>query len=425
MLITKGYKYRLRINNKEKTLLLQCAGTARFAWNWGLAERKKKYHTFTGTDRYTNALKQHKEINQLKKTAFRWMHRYSKCIPQEALRDLDRAFHNYFRGRKNGGKVGFPRFKKKWKTKASFRLTGTIKVWPTQRLVQLPRLRRLRVFEYPRLPPSSRILSATISREVASWFVILTVEENHPDPPPVPGPAIGLDAGLKNFVTLSNGLVVPPPRFLLKRLRKLRRLSKAHSRKKLGSTNRKKSAKRLARFHQRVSNCRQDFLHKLSTTLAKSHSVIVVEDLHVKGLSMNKKQSKYWADLAHGLFRSMLSYKARWYGSRFVKGPQFFPSSKLCSNCLIINHSLTLNDRTFTCWHCNSVLDRDVNAATNLLNYYCWNAFQHNPTLTNGLPVPESSPETLNACGEDVSPGLTRLTSRNQEQTALEEKPRF
>lgn len=206
------------------------------------------------------------------------MYKYSKCIPQEALRDLDQAFKNFFRGRKKKQNIGFPKFKKKFKTKDSFRLTGTIKVFSTQRLVQLPRLGKLRLFEYPKLTPSSRILNATVSRKADSWFVIFTVEEHLVDPIPVSGEELGLDAGLKHFITLSNGVKVPPPKFLLNRLKKLHRLSQEHSRKRPESNNRIKSAKKLARFHQRVANCRHDFLHKLSTTLAKNHSVIVVED---------------------------------------------------------------------------------------------------------------------------------------------------
>lgn len=123
------------------------------------------------------------------------MYSYSKCIPQEALRDLDKAFKRFFNERKSGNKVGFPKFKKKFKAKDSFRLTGTIRVFRDQQLIQLPRLGKQRLKEYPQLPSSSRILNATVSREANSWFVAVTVEENTPDPSPVTGEIIGLDAG--------------------------------------------------------------------------------------------------------------------------------------------------------------------------------------------------------------------------------------
>ena len=417
MLVTRGYKYALRVNNKERTLLHQCAGTSRFSWNWGLAQRIKRFKSNTGNDRFTDAMKQHKKINQLKKTAFSWMYNYSKCIPQEALRDLDQAFKNFINGRrKQGFTVGFPKFKKKNGCKDSFRLTGVIRFYPEHKLVQLPRLGKLRLEEKPSLPIRGRILSATVSRTANRWYVSATIEEPRPNPQPVQGEVLGLDAGLSRFGFLSNGLPLPSPKFLLRRLKKLRRLSKAHSRKKLDSKNRKKSAINLSRFHKRVSDCRHDFLHKTSLTLAKNHSVLIVEDLHVKGLSMNKKQSKYWQDLAHGEFQRFIRYKTSWYGSLLVSVPRFFPSSKLCSNCLSYHSDLQLKDRTYVCSLCGLTIDRDLNAARNLINYYHWHApIIHTLLNQSDISVAVSSSETLNACGELVRPGTSRHDSMNQE----------
>ncbi|MHA2202342.1 MAG: RNA-guided endonuclease InsQ/TnpB family protein [Candidatus Hodarchaeales archaeon] len=412
----RGYKYELRVNNKEKTWLTQCAGTARFAWNWGLVERLTRYKNGTGEARYTDAIKQHKKINRLKKSEFNWMYNYSKCIPQEALRDLEQAFKKFFNGRKNGKKVGFPKFKKKFRCKDSFRLTGVIRFYPDNKLVQLPRLGRLKLEERPSLPEDYRILNATVSREADSWYVSATVEETCLDPPVVQGEVLGLDAGLKRFSTLSNGIPIPSPKFLLGRFRKLQRLSRSHSRKRQGSKNRKKSARKLARFHKRVSDCRKDFLHKTSLTLAKSHSVLAIEDLFVKGMMMNKKQSKYWQDLAHGEFQRLLRYKTSWCGSLLVHVPRFFPSSKLCSNCLWYHPSLTLQDRIFVCQLCGLEFDRDLNAARNLVNYYQWYAPIIHFSLKSSLPsVAASFPETLNACGEAVRPGTPGHASMNQE----------
>ncbi|MHA2305370.1 MAG: RNA-guided endonuclease InsQ/TnpB family protein [Candidatus Hodarchaeales archaeon] len=412
----RGYKYELRVNNKEKTLLTQCAGTARCAWNWGLTERLTRYKNETGEARYTDATKQHKTINRLKKSEFNWMYNYSKCIPQEALRDLEQAFKKFFNGRKTTKKVGFPKFKKKFRCKDSFRLTGVIRFYPDNKLVQLPRLGRLRLEERPSLPEDSRILNATVSREADSWYVSATVEETCLEPPVVQGEVLGLDAGLKRFSTLSNGMPIPSPKFLLGRFRKLQRLSRSHSRKRQGSKNRKKSARKFARFHKRVSDCRKDFLHKTSLALAKSHSVLAIEDLFVKGLMMNKKQSKYWQDLAHGEFQRLLRYKTSWYGSLLVHVPRFFPSSKLCSNCLWYHPSLTLKDRVFVCRLCSLELDRDLNAARNLVNYYQWYAPIIHATLNSSLSsVAVSFPETLNACGEVVRPGTPGHASMNQE----------
>ncbi|MFX0065135.1 MAG: helix-turn-helix domain-containing protein [Candidatus Hermodarchaeota archaeon] len=136
MNIQRGYKYELRVNNQERTLLAKAAGTARFAWNWGLAERLRIYRENEGNDRYTDVMKQHKQLNRLKQSDYPWMYDVSKCVPQEALRDLEQAFKNFCQDlakvRKMGCKrtVGFPKFKKKGKSKDSFRLTGTIRVDP-------------------------------------------------------------------------------------------------------------------------------------------------------------------------------------------------------------------------------------------------------------------------------------------------------
>ena len=143
MLQTRGYKYELKLNNNERTRLIQCAGIARFAWNWGLAERLHRYKVQRGLDRYTDAMKQHKLLNKLKKTQFSWMYEVSKCIPQEALRDLDQVFQHFYRARKHAQttkrkpRIGFPKFKKKHKAKDSFRLTGTIKFFPQTKLFLL------------------------------------------------------------------------------------------------------------------------------------------------------------------------------------------------------------------------------------------------------------------------------------------------
>ncbi|MFX0184879.1 MAG: RNA-guided endonuclease InsQ/TnpB family protein [Candidatus Hodarchaeota archaeon] len=291
-----------------------------------------------------------------------------------------------------------------------------IRFYPELKIVQLPRLGKLRLEEKPSIPTNGRVLSVTVSRTANRWYVSATVEETRPDPQPIQGEVLGVDAGLSRFSVLSTGLPIPPPKFLLRRLNKLRRLSRSHSRKQLGSKNRKKSAFRLARFYQRVSDCRHDFLHKTSLTLAKNHSVVLVEDLYVKGLSMNKKQSKYWQDLAHGEFQRFLRYKTSWYGSALVSVPRFFPSSKLCSNCLWYHPDLTLKDKFFVCQLCGLNLDRDLNAARNLVNYYQWNAPLLHPSVDSSCSsVAVSSLETLNACGELVNPGTSGYDSMNQE----------
>lgn len=357
MLVNKAYRYELKPNQEQLTLLKKHAGCARFAWNWGLAERIKLWEEEKKT---INAIELHRKLNALKKTEFPWMYEVSKCAPQEALRDLDRAFRNFFEGRAN-----FPRFKKKG-IHDSFRLTGTIKTYPKH--IQLPRLGKIRVKEET-AKLKGRILSATVSREADRWFVSLAVEAEIPDALPIQGEAVGIDRGITHFAVLSSGEKIEAPKSLEKHLKKLRRLSRQHSRKQKGSNNRKKSALKLAQIHRKIKNQRKDFLHKFSTALAKTKSAIVIEDLAVKNMIKNKHLSRRIADAGWGEFQRMLEYKTQWYGSKLIMAPRFYPSSRKCSECGYILPELKLSTRQWTCPECGEIHDRDINAAVNLVQY--------------------------------------------------------
>ncbi|TEB07379.1 putative transposase [Pelotomaculum schinkii] len=361
MIINRAYRYEVKPNVRERILLAKHAGCARFAYNWGLARRIALYQT---EKKSTNAITQHRELNKLKKTNFPWMYEVSKCAPQEALRDLDRAFKNFFAGLKAGERVGFPKFKKKG-VHDSFRLTGAIRV--EDKAVQLPRLGVLRLKEETGI--AGRILSATVSREADRWFVSLTCEVEIPEPEQVTGEVIGMDVGLNHFVIISDGTKIEAPKPLGKYLKRLKRLSRKHSRMQKGSNNRKKSALGLARLHRRIRNSRQDFMHKLTTALAKTKSGIVIEDLNVRGMLQNDRLSRHITDVGWGEFRRQLAYKTVWYGSTLIVAPRFYPSSKTCSSCGYVMDSMPLSIREWDCPCCGVHHDRDVNAAVNLKKY--------------------------------------------------------
>jgi putative transposase len=364
MLINSAYRYELDPNSHQSILLAKHAGAARFAYNWGLSRRIALWEQ---EKKRINAIEQHKELNALKGVDFPWMYEVSKCSPQEALRDLERAFQNFFRGLKTGRKIGFPKFKKKGRHD-SFRLTGAIHV--LERHIQLPRLGKIRAKETTAL--QGRILSATVSREADRWFVSLAVEMEICDPVPVKGPAAGIDVGLNHFAAIVSGsesVKIEAPKPLNRYLKLLRRRQRRHSRKQKGSRNRKKSALQLARLHRRVHNIRQDFLHKLTTELAKTKSVIVVEDLNVSGMVRNTRLARYIADVGWGEFRRQLEYKTKWYGSRMVVASRFYPSSKTCSACGTVQEEMPLSIREWTCPVCGTHHDRDINAAKNLLHW--------------------------------------------------------
>jgi putative transposase len=362
MLINKAYRYELKPNIQQRLLLAKHAGAARFTYNWGLQKRIDLYNT---EKKFINAIEQHRQLNLLKTSEFSWMYEVSKCAPQEALRDLDRAFRNFFQRVKKGETAGFPKFKKKG-IKDRFRLTGSIRVG--DKFVQLPRLGKIRLKEKPAVV--ERILSATVSRQADRWFVSITVEKEIPQPSSIKGKALGLDLGIQAFVTTSDGLKILSPRPLQRAIRRLERLSKQHSRKEKGSKNRIKSAFKLSRLHRKIGNQRCDFQHKVSTQLTKTTPLLVVEDLSVKEMLQKRGLSRQISDMGWSQFIRMLEYKANWYGSKLAKAPRYFASTKTCSCCGNILEKMSLNIRTWYCDGCGSKHDRDVNAAKNLLKIY-------------------------------------------------------
>jgi putative transposase len=348
----------------------------------------------------------HRDLNAIKRTTVPWMYEVSKCAPQEALRNLDAAFAHFFRRvklKQQGklhGKVGYPQRKSRKHGLGSFRLTGAIVVFSDA--IQLPRLGRLRLKERGYLPTSARILSATVSEQAGRWYVSILVEVDHHVPVNT-GPVVGVDLGIKSLATVSDGTSEPNPRHLRSALKKLKRLQRAVSRKRKGSHNRKKAVRRLASLHRRIANQRANTLHCFTSRLAKTKSVVVMEDLNVAGMLKNHHLAQAIGDVGFGEFRRQLTYKAAWYGCCVLVASRWEPSSKTCSRCGWEDEHLTLADRVFRCRNpeCGLALDRDLNAALNLAK------------------LAGSSSESQNTCGE-VSAGLgltaqVKLTPLKQE----------
>lgn len=363
-IVYRAYKTELKLNKRQRTLCRKHAGCARFAYNWGL---RRKIAQYQQTGKSPNAITLHRELNQLKSTDFPWMYEVSKCAPQEALRNLDRAFAHFYRRLKSGDPPGFPKFKSRKRGSRSFRLTGRIRVYP--HVIQLPRLGRLRLKEQNYLPSETdqvHILSATLSEQAGRWFVSLLVREALVVPENR-GPVVGVDLGLHRLAVVSDGTVHENPRVLFRFERKLRRVQRSLARKKRGSRNRMRTVRRLQRLHRRITNIRRDALHKVTSMLARTKSVIVVEDLNVAGMKRHPQLAKAVADVGFFEFRRQLIYKTRWYGSQLLVAPRFYPSSKQCSQCGEIKEHLALSARVFVCNRCGVNLDRDVNASYNLV----------------------------------------------------------
>ena len=401
MKVVQAYRFALDPSPAQERMLRSHAGAARFAWNWGLAKCRERY---AAERKWYSAADLHKLWNAEKKAdpGLAWWAENSKCAYQEAFRNLDRALRDYVKSRKGerkGRRLGFPRFKKRGKCRDSFRLTGVIRC--DRATVTLPRLGRVRTHE-PVLKlarkiedGSARILSATVSRTAQRWFVSFTVEvqRDAPERHARPGSAIGVDLGVKTLLTGVDDrgrlIMLAGPRPLRAGLRRLRRASRAHSRKHPGSAGRRHSAARLARLHARVASLRADALHKATTRLAARYETVVVEDLNVTGMVANRRLARAVSDQGFGAARRMLGYKTAREGGRLVVADRWFPSSKRCSGCGSVRAKLTLAERVYRCDVCGLVLDRDVNAARNLLS------------------LAASGADSLNACGAAVRPGLT------------------
>jgi putative transposase len=380
--IQRAYKTELDLNNEQITACKKHAGAARWAYNWGLSRKQESYRS---TGKSPSAVDLHRDLNALKQTDVPWMYETSKCAPQEALRNLDNAFAHFFRRAKlkqQGklrGQLGYPKRKTRKHGLGSFRLTGSIAVFPDA--IQLPRLGRLRLKERGYLPTDATLLSATVSEHAGHWSVSVLVEREH-TVPVNRGPVVGVDLGIKKLATLSDGAEEPNPRHLKQRLKQLKRLQRSVSRKRKGSRNRRKAAQHLGKLHRRVANQRAHTLHHLTSRLAKTKSVVVIEDLNVSGMLNNHHLAQAIADVGFSEFRRQLTYKAAWYGCQVLVASRWEPTSKTCSACGWRDDDLSLSDRVFRCEHCGQELDRDLNAAKNLAQ------------------LAGSSPESQNACGE-------------------------
>lgn len=272
MLITRGYRTQLDLNHQQITLCKQHAGAARWSWNWGL---RRKQEVYQQEKRWISAMELHRELNTLKQTEIPWMYEVSKAAPQEALRDLDQAYRNFFRRcdlKKEGkwrGKPGFPKPKTKRKGVGSFRLTGSIHIY--EQAIELPRFGRLRLHECGYLPTGGvAVLSATVSEKAGRWFVSVQVIEQVPDPPQAAGPPIGVDTGIKTLAQCSDGRAIANPKALTSELKRIKRLHRWLSRKQKGSKNRAKARQKLARKYARVAYVREDALHKGTSQLTRA-----------------------------------------------------------------------------------------------------------------------------------------------------------
>lgn len=364
----RAHKIRLNPNAEQARHLAQACGVARFAWNWALAEWQRQYAASQADPSLPrpNEAALRRQLNAIKREQFPWMLEVTKSAPQEAIRALGTAYRNWFAslsGKRKGPKVRAPAFKKKFQHDR-FKFSDNFCVDGCR--IRIPNLGWVRMREPLRF--KGALKGATVSRTADAWFVSVLVETEETPERCESQAAVGVDFGLTHLAVFSDGSPpVPAPRALGTLLQRLRRRSRAHSRKKKGSANRRKSARALARLHWRISCVRSNALHQLSHRLTRDCGWIALEDLNVKGMLGNRRLARHIADAGWGELRRQLTYKAQQRGVQLRLVDRWYPSSKTCSACEAVNGELTLGQRRWTCVACGAEHDRDVNAAKNIL----------------------------------------------------------
>jgi putative transposase len=411
-----SYKVEVQPTPTQRHSLLQHAGNARWAWNWGLSRKKEAWEVRKAAlasgvstqeaPKVPTAVDLHRELNVLKKKSVEeggvpWMYAASKCAPQEALRNLDTAFQHTFRRLKQGEAPGFPKFKARSRGVGGFRVTGTIRV--QDRFITLPVVGRLRIKPGDRgYLPVATYAQASVTEKGGRWYVAVSGAEK-PEAEPNGKPAVGVDLGVVQLATLSDGTVIENPKALAHGQQKIQRFQREVSRKKKGSANRQKAIQKLERAHLRVANVRRDALHKATTLLTKNHGRIVLEALDVKkmthaGGARKRRLNRGLLDAALGEFHRQMAYKGKLYGCEMVwVNPAY--TSQRCSVC---GHTCAENRRSqaaFHCVSCGMAMHADLNAAKNLLNA-------------------GSCPEFSNACGV----GVRRHSLRAKSQPAVKQE---
>ena len=354
----RAFKYRFYPTPEQETLLRRTLGCVRLVYNRALAFRTEAWYQKQERVGYSQSSAMLTEWKRDEDLSF--LNEVS-CVPlQQGLRHLQTAFTNFFAGR-----ASYPNFKKKRNggsaefTKSAFRYRDE-QVYLAKSSVALP-IRWSR-----QLPKGAEPSTITVKLEPSGrWTVSLLVDDQTIQPLPPIDKAVGLDAGITSLITTSDGEKIANPKHFAKGFKRLRRASKALSRKQKGSRNRDKARLKVARVHAQIKDSRQDFLHKLTTRLVRENQTIVAESLAVKNMVKHRKLAKSISDAGWGEIVRQLAYKALWYGRNFIQLDRWFPGSKLCSKCGHKVDSLPLNIREWDCPKCDAHHDRDVNAATN------------------------------------------------------------
>lgn len=368
----RSHRIALNPNNKQLTYFNRASGSARFAYNWALAEWQRQYANGEKPDE----IKLRRQLNAIKRQEFPWMTEVSKVVVQQSIKNLGVAYKNFFNdlakfkhGEIKKNCIRKPKFKKRglhdsFRADNGPRKVGVDAIQIQGSRIKLPKIGWIRMFECLRF--NGQVKSATVSKSGGRWFVSISVEIKDLPPKSENQATGGVDLGCDRLAAKSTGEIVVGPKPHKALLSRLRMLSKSLSRKQKGSSHWREAKRRLGLLHYRIGNIRRDSLHKLTTELVYEFGWIGIEDLNVRGMSANRNLARSILDMGFYEFRRQLEYKAPSAGSHVVIANRWFASSKTCSLCGWKNADLKLRHRTWVCSSCGVKHDRDINAASNL-----------------------------------------------------------
>ena len=349
----KSIKIRLYPNKTQEKQMKHTLDCSRWIWNHMLALNIKEYNL---NKKFIFNFQMQKLLIPLRKE-YGWLSKAATHALSRVCYDLDHALRNCFKF-----DMGFPKFKKKNIFEAKYYVhNGTMRI-----INNKINLSKLGYVKFRGKTLSDKIMSATISLDGDKWYLSIMYEcDQYKQDFPIG--EVGIDLGIKSFAVTSDGEVVDNPHFLKNQLRKLKKLQRKQARTKKGSNRRQKANLRIRKCHRKIANKRNDFLHKFTTDIVKNNGLICIEDLNINGMMKNHNLSLAISELGLYEFKRQLKYKSAWNGCQLVEIPRFYPSSKTCSCCGKVKTKLALHERLYSCEHCGHEMDRDLNAAINIL----------------------------------------------------------